>query len=265
MYHTGLFINDVSLIHRMDPRVKLAAVVILSVMILSFKPLAAILISLALIGAAYAGHIHFRIIGQAVKPLLFFVGLIFFTHAFFSEGEAIALINFPYLNISLSRSGMEEGGLVALRFLCLIVAAVILTMTTTPAQMIASIKYFLRPLERLRVPADDIAVMMMLAMRLLPVLLLEKERVETAQKARGYDLHGATMTIRLKAFISLTKMVMLGVFRRADDLASAMEARCYTRGKRTAFTQLTMRASDYTALAILIITGGVLISLNTYF
>ncbi|MBN1381373.1 MAG: energy-coupling factor transporter transmembrane protein EcfT [Deltaproteobacteria bacterium] len=265
MYHTGLFINGNSTIHRLDPRVKLAAAVILSVMILGVKAPTVILLGLALLGAVLAGRISFRIIGQAVKPLLFFAGLIFFTHAFFSEGEALALITLPYLKISVSRTGIAEGGLVVFRFLCLTVAAVVLTMTTTPARTIAAIKFFLRPLKTLRVPVDDIAVMMMVAMRLMPVLLMEKDRIETAQKARGYDLRGSTTAVRLKAFISLIKTVLLGVFRRADELAAAMEARSYNRGERTTFIELKMRSIDYITLAILFITGGIMTGLNTHF
>jgi len=265
MYHTGSFINGTSPIHRMDPRVKLSAAVAASVMILSIKTPAVILIGLTMIGIVLAGRIPLRAIAQAVKPLLFFACLIFFTHAFFSEGEALAVLNLPYLNITVSRSGLAEGGLVVLRFLCLIVAAVILTMTTTPARMIAAIKFFLRPLKVLRVPVDDIAVMMMLAMRLMPLLLMEKERIETAQKARGYDLRGAAMAVRLKAFMALTKTVLLGVFRRADELASAMEARSYSRGKRTTFVELKMRSADYISLTILFIACGVLIGLNAYY
>ncbi|MBN1664128.1 MAG: energy-coupling factor transporter transmembrane protein EcfT [Deltaproteobacteria bacterium] len=264
MYHTGFYLNGTSPIHRLDPRVKLAAVIVLSMVILCVKPPIVILVAAVCLCIVFAGSIPLRIIGQAVKPLIIFVGLIFFTHAFFSEGEAIALVNLPYLNISLSRNGMEEGGLVALRFLCLIVAAVILTTTTTPSRMIAAIKYVLGPFKRLHVPVDDIAVMMMLAMRLLPLLLMEKERVETAQKTRGCDLQGKRLAVRLKAFIRLTSTILLGVFRRADELALAMEARCYNRGERTAFVELSMRKTDYGIAAVLIVAGGVLLGLNSF-
>jgi energy-coupling factor transport system permease protein len=234
------------------------------VMILGVKPLVVMLIGLALIGAVFAARISLRVISQAVRPLLFFAGLIFFTHAFFTEGQALAVLNLPYLNISVSRSGMAEGGLVVLRFLCLIVAAVLLTMTTTPARMIAAIRFFLRPLKVLHVPVDDIAVMMMVAMRLMPILLMEKERIETAQKARGFDLRGARPSVRLKAFIALTKTILIGVFRRADELAAAMEARAYSRGERTSHVELTMHSSDYAAFASLSVLLTALFTLNAY-
>jgi energy-coupling factor transport system permease protein len=131
--------------------------------------------------------------------------------------------------------------------------------------MIAAVKYFLRPLKLLRVPVDDIAVMIMLALRLMPILLTEKERVETAQKARGYNLRRSGFIIRIKAFLSLTLTVLTGVFRRADELALAMEARNYQRGERTSLVELKLTSSDY--LVLIFLGGGLVIfvALNSHF
>jgi energy-coupling factor transport system permease protein len=131
--------------------------------------------------------------------------------------------------------------------------------------MIAAIKYFLKPLKLLRVPIDDIAVMIMLALRLMPILLTEKERVETAQKARGYNLRQSGFIIRIKAFLSLTLTVLTGVFRRADELALAMEARNYQRGERTSLVELKLTSSDY--LVLIFLGGGLVIfvALNSHF
>jgi energy-coupling factor transporter transmembrane protein EcfT len=258
MYRTGNFVTGQSIIHRLDPRLKMAAVCLLSVMILAVHPAAVLVIALALSGAVLASRIRFRTIGQAVKPLLFFIGLIFFAHAF--SGESGARVAIPYAGISLSPSGMAEGCAVTLKFLCLITTAVILTMTTTPSRMIAAIKSILKPLKRMRLPVDDGAVMIMIALRLMPLLLAEKERVETAQKARGYDRRRASWINRFKAFLSLTTTVLLGVFRRADELAAAMEARGYDRGERTTFIELKMGTRDYAGFAILLLfSAGVLI------
>src|SRR5664280_75632 len=210
MYHTGSFIKGQSLIYNLDPRIKLAATICLSVFILWVKPLIAFVIGSALLFAALASGISLRTIGQALKPLLFFIVLIFLVHALFNEGEA--LFNISYIGISISYAGVQQGFFVVWRFLCLIIAAILLTLTTAPSQMIAAIKYFLRPLKLLRVPVDDIAVMIMLALRLMPILLTEKERVETAQKARGYNLCRSGFIIRIKAFLSLTLTVLTGVF-----------------------------------------------------
>jgi energy-coupling factor transport system permease protein len=263
MYHTGSFIKGQSLIYHLDPRVKLAATICLSVFILGVKPLAAFVIGSALLFAALASGIGLRTIGQALRPLLFFIVLIFLVHALFNEGEA--LFRIPFFGISLSYAGLQQGFFVVWRFLCLIIAAILLTMTTAPSQMIVAIKYFLKPLKLLRVPVDDIAVMIMLALRLMPILLMEKEKVETAQKARGYNLRQSGFSIRIKAFLSLALTVLTGVFRRADELALAMEARNYQRGERTSIVELKLTSSDYLVLILLGFFLVIFVALNSHF
>jgi energy-coupling factor transporter transmembrane protein EcfT len=263
MYHTGSFIKGESLIYNLDPRIKLAATICLSVFILWVKPLTAFVIGVALLFAALVNGISLRTIGQALKPLLFFIVLIFLVHALFNEGES--LFNIPSIGISISYAGLQQGFFVVWRFLCLIIAAIILTLTTAPSQMIAAIKYFLWPLKLLRVPVDDIAVMIMLALRLMPILLAEKERVEIAQKARGYNLQRSGLIIKIKAFLSLTLTVLTGVFRRADELALAMEARNYHRGERTSLVELKLTFSDYLALIFLGSCLVIFVALNSHF
>jgi len=263
MYHTGAFIKGQSLIYNLDPRIKLAATICLSIFILWVKPLLAFVVGIALFCAVFASGIHLRTIGQALKPLLFFIALIFLVHALFNEGEA--LIEIPFFGLSLSYSGLQQGFIVVWRFLCLLVAAILLTLTTAPSQMIAAIKYFLRPLKLLHVPVDDIAVMIMLALRLMPILLTEKERVEIAQKARGYNLRQSGLIMRIKAFLSLVSIVLSGVFRRADELALAMEGRNYRRGERTSLVELRLTSSDYFVLTFLGISSVIFIALNCCF
>jgi energy-coupling factor transport system permease protein len=263
MYHTGSFIKGQSLIYNIDPRIKLAATICLSVFILWVKPLIAFVIGSALLFAALASGIGLRTIGQALRPLLFFIVLIFLVHALFNEGEAP--VSIPFFGLSLSYAGLQQGFFVVWRFLCLIIAAVLLTLTTAPSQMIAAIKYFLKPLKLLRVPVDDIAVMIMLALRLMPILLTEKERVETAQKARGYNVRQSGFIIRIKAFLSLTLTVLTGVFRRADELALAMEARNYQRGERTSLVELKLASSDYLVLIFLGFFLVIFVALNSHF
>jgi energy-coupling factor transport system permease protein len=195
---------------------------------------------------ALISGIRLRIIGQALKPLLYFIALIFLVHVFFDEG-----VKTTFFGVSIPLAGLQQGFFVVWRFLCLIVAAVLLTMTTAPSQMIAAIKYFLRPLKCLRVPIDDIAVMIMLALRLMPISLAEKERIEIAQKARGYNLYKSGFIMRIKVFLSLTLNILLSVFRRADELALAMDARNYKRGERSSLVELKLTSSDYLVIIIL--------------
>lgn len=246
MYHTGSFIKGRSLIYRLDPRVKLAFIVFLSIFILRTGPTSVLTTGLALFCVALISGIKLRTICQSLKPLLYFIVLIFLVHVLFDEGAGTSMFG-----VSVPLAGLQKGFFVIWRFLCLIVAAVLLTMTTTPSQMIAALRYFLRPLKFVRVPVDDIAVMMLLALRLLPVMLAQKERIETAQQARSYHLYQSGMVMRVKAFLSLTSGIMLGVFKRADELAMAMDARNYQRGERSSFIELKMTSADYLVIILL--------------
>jgi energy-coupling factor transport system permease protein len=263
MYHIGSYIRGGAIIYRLDPRIKLAAVIVLSIVILAAKPLPSVFLGLALIILAFFSGIRLRTIAQAVKPLLFFIVLIFFVHALFTEGNAF--LSITCFGLSLSRAGLSAGFLVTWQFLCLILAAVLLTMTSPPAQIIAAIKYYLYPLKLLRVPVDVIAVMIMLALRMMPVLLSEKERIEIAQRARGYNEKKSGFILRIKAFLSLTAAVLLGVFRRADELAVAMEARNYQQDTRTSFVELRMVSTDFIALFFLSVFFFIFIALNYCF
>jgi energy-coupling factor transport system permease protein len=263
MYDTGAYIPGATLLHRLDPRIKLAFVTGLSIIILTAKPLAALLIGLALFLLAFTCGISWRTIGQAIRPLLFFIILIFLVHALFTEGDSLFVV--PYIGLSLSRAGLEQGFFVSWRFLCLIAAAVMLTMTTQPSRIIAAIKFYLQPLKLLRVPVDNIAVMIMLALRLMPVLLAEKNRIEIAQKARGYDSRRAGFFLRIKAFVSLATRILLSVFKRADELALAMEGRNYQLAPRTSFIELKLTTVDFIVLFLLGLFLVIFVALNSSF
>jgi len=265
MYRAGSFIQGSSLFHKLDPRVKLSAVVVFSIFILWVKAPLALAGGGILLLLALTGGIRLRIIGEAIKPFLFFIALILFVHVFFGGNNRYETIPNPFLRFSFSATGAQEGFFVIWRFLCLITSAVLLTMTTVPAQIVAAVKYFLQPLKKLKVPVDDLAVMIMLALRLMPILLGEKERIEVAQKARGYQIRQAGGWMRLKSFILLATRVLTGVFRCADELALAMEARNYQRKERSSLVQLNFRAADLFAVIILSIFFVIFVALNFHF
>jgi len=264
MYHTGSYIAGTSFLHHIDPRIKLASVVGLSIIILAVKPLPSMFIGLVLFLLVFICGISLKTIGQALKPLIFFIVLIFLAHALFTtEGDSLFMV--PYVGLSLSRAGLVQGFFVSWRFLCLIVAAVLLTMTTQPSGMIAAVKFFLRPLKLLRVPVDNIAVMIMLALRLMPVLLEEKDRIEIARIARGYNVRRLSFTLHIRAFLSLATRILLSVFKRADELAAAMEARNYQLAPRTSFVELRLTTADFIVLFFLGIFIIIFIALNFCF
>jgi energy-coupling factor transporter transmembrane protein EcfT len=266
MYHTGAYIPGATLLHRLDPRIKLASVVGLSFVILAAKPLVSLFIGLDLFLLVFSCGISLRTIGQAIRPLLFFLILIFLAHALFTEvTEGNSLFAVPSIGLSLSRAGLEQGFFVFWKFLCLIAAAVLLTMTTKPSRIIAAIKFYLQPLKLLRVPVDNLAVMIMLALRLMPVLLAEKSRIEIAQKARGYDSRRAGFFLQIKAFLSLAIRILLSVFKRADELALAMEARNYQLAPRTSAIELKFAGADFIGLFFLGLFLVIFVALNSSF
>lgn len=263
MYHTGSFIRGSSLVYDIDPRLKLAATVCLSVLILWVKPPLVFLMGLAVLFAVLGSGIRLKTLFEALKPLLFFIMLIFFVHVFFGAKEGAVAINLPVPGLHLSFTGLQEGFFVVWRFLSLIIVAVLLTMTTAPSPLIAAIKYFLRPFKILKIPVDEIAFMIALALRFMPILLAEKKRIDVAQKARGYHLSGADFATRIKSFLSLTLNVLLGVFRKVDELSLAMEARNYRRGSRTSFTELRFAPVDYLVAALLLFSLLIFVALNS--
>lgn len=262
MYHTGSFIKGQSLLYHLDPRVKLAAAVVLSIFILWVKPTMSLAIGIALFLITLASGINLRTLWLALKPMLFFMVLILFVHIFFNESRSDQAAK-NYLSPSIE--GLKQGFFVVWRFLSLIVAAILLTMTTAPSQIIAALKYFLKPLRKIRVPVDDIAVMVTLALRLMPILLREKERIDCAQMARGFDPRRSGLVARIKSFLSLTSKVLSGVFRRADELALAMEARNYHCGERSSFVQLKLAFFDYLTVIFLVFSLIIFVALNSYF
>lgn len=263
MYHTGTYITGETIIHRLDPRLKLATVIVLSIVILAAKPLLSIFLGVVLFLLAFFSGVRLKTIAQAIKPFLFFIVLIFLLHALFAEGDSFLTV--PFIGLSVSIAGLDTGFLVIWQFLCLILAAILLTMTTQPAQIVTALKYYLQSLKLLRVPVDVISIMIMLALRMMPVLLAEKERIEIAQKARGYNPKQSLINLRIKAFLSLAIAVLLSVFRRVDELAVAMEARNFSFGARSSFIELKMTRVDFFTIIFLSILALIFIALNLCF
>ena len=265
MYHTGSFIKGQSRVHHLDPRLKLAATILFSLVVLRLEQPVIYAAGVALFLLALACGISLRTIGQSIKPLLFFMALIFVTHLFFGERKNDVAINNALFGFSFSCSGLQQGFLVLWQFVCLMVVAVLLTMTTAPSQLVAAIRYYLRPFAGLRLPVDDVAVMIMLAFRMMPILLAEKERMEHARSARGFDPRRSGLLAGVKSFVLLTSKIISGVFRRADEIALAMDARNYQRRERSSFAELKFASADYLIMVVLCFSLVSFVPLNLYF
>jgi energy-coupling factor transporter transmembrane protein EcfT len=245
MYTLGQYIPGHSCIHRLDPRVKILSLLVLSVVMLGVEALEGIFLTLLILGVYYLCGLSPRRLMLALKPVFPVLVLLFLMHFFFSEGQPI-LASLP----AVTYEGLYRGGLVVWQFTALVSAGAILTMTTSSSELVSGIERLLRPLRFLRIPSHDIAIMISVALRFVPTLLEEVERMKEAQVARGADFASGGLVNRLRKMASLVIPLILCTFRRADELALAMEGRGYQRGPRTYLRELKFSRSDYTALLV---------------
>ena len=248
MVHPGQYIPRSSIIHGLDPRVKLTAAVVMSIVILKGEILTLCWITAFLLALVPASHLHPGHIRGAFRPMLFFLGLLFFVHLLFTTGTPIP--PFPPWRVTITYEGLYTGAFVIWQFLLLILSASILTMSTSPGELINGIERLLRPLKGFGVPSHDLAMMISMALRFVPTILDELERIREAQTARGACFKTGPPLRRMKAAASLLIPLIRNIMRRADALATAMESRGYNRGPRTHMRELRMGRKDYLALLI---------------
>jgi energy-coupling factor transporter transmembrane protein EcfT len=239
----GQFVPGDSPVHRLDPRVKILSALLLSIVILNAGLAESIAVTMFLLAAAALSGLSARRITEALKPLAWFFAILFFLHLFFTDGRPI----FP-ASPAVTYEGLERGLSVTWQFVALVVSAAILTMTTAPSELVGGLEKLLRPFNRIGVPSYDIAIMVSVALRFVPTLLEEVERMKEAQVARGADFASGGLVRRLKKMATLVIPLVLCTFRRADELALAMEGRGYHRGPRTYLRELKFTRVDYAAL-----------------
>jgi len=235
-------------LRNVDPRVKIVATVVLSILIFQAGPGQIVLLSLflALLIVFSGGGI--RKLGRILKPIAFFSVLLFFLHALFTPGREV--FSLPILP-AVTYEGLVQGGTVAWQFAALVVTGGLLTLTTLPSELVAALDKILRPLQVFRVPTQDLTVMVAMALRFAPTFLEEYQRMKTARLARGGGIPGERLSRKLQTSGRLAIALILSALRRAEDLAAAMEARGYARGPRTSMRELCLNRGDYAAVAIL--------------
>jgi len=247
MINLGEYRPGDTVLHRLDPRVKICAVMILSLLIFAATPTGIALISLFLTALVRTARLTLAQTAAALRPVAVFMAAIFFMHLFTTEGAPLLMLS-P-LPITITREGLAQGALVTWQFAGLVIGAAILTMTTLPSDLVGGIERLLRPLARVGIPSQEIAMMIAMALRFLPMLLEEYDRLRLAQMARGADFSTGGVRLRMRAVHLLTVPLMLSAFRRADELVTAMEARGYRRGPRTTLRELSLTGTDLAASA----------------
>lgn len=251
MIHLGQYQPGDTVIHRLDPRVKILSVIALSMIIFAATAAEIFCVSVFLAAVLHAVRMKAVHAAGALRPVALFMGLIFFVHLFFTEGHPI--LRLDPLPIRITREGLARGIYVTWQFACLVLAAAVLTRSTPPAGLVGGIERLLRPFSRIGVPSQDIAMMIAMALRFMPMLLEEYDRLRMAQMARGGDFMTGTLALRSRAVVSLTVLLLLSALRRADELAVAMEARGYRRGPRTALHELALSGRDLGASAAMVL------------
>ena len=245
-----------SIVHRLDPRAKFVAVSALAVALFVRDSFLALGVYAAAAILAYAlSGVPASWFWRAFRPLLWLVGLTFVAQVIFTPGEPF----FSFWFIHLSWSGLELAAFLTLRLVVLVLIGSVLTLTTPPMALTDGLAWLGRPLRRLRVPTDELALMVTIALRFIPTLLVELDTIMRAQRARGADFRHGGIRERVRALVPVLVPLFVLSFRRADELALAMEARCYRPGVvRTRLHPLRAHWSD----AVLLMLTAVLIAVG---
>ena len=242
-----------SLVHRFDPRLKLVLTVAYIVLLFAASNPLGLTLSILFLGVMYkVAKIPVKMIGKSLKPILPIVLFTAVLNLFFVSGEGDPLVHFWFLTIYAE--GVRYAVLMAVRVMALIAGTSLLTYTTSPIVLTDAIEQLLKPLGKLHFPVHELAMMMSIALRFIPTLIEETDKIMNAQKARGAQLDTGKMTDRVKALVPVLIPLFISAFRRADELAMAMECRCYHGGEgRTRLKQLKFTSEDFRCMVVIIV------------
>ena len=242
----GQYFPGDTVIHRLDPRTKILLVIVYIAALFIAKgfPAYGVLLGV-LIAVIAASKISLKVILKSMKPLLFILVLTGLLNLFYTQGEP--LVHFWIFTIT--KEGILSAVFMVLRIAMLISCTFLLTYTTSPIALTDGLELLLNPLKKIKVPVHELAMMMSIALRFIPTLIKETDKIISAQKARGADFETGNLLARAKALIPILVPLFVSAFRRADELAVAMECRCYHGGEgRTRMNRLQYGKTDIFAL-----------------
>ncbi len=253
-----------SVLHRLDPRIKVILTILYIVCsflcknVISFAVLLASAILLILFG-----KIPLKVVLRGLRPVLIILIFTAFLNIFWTKGEQLL---FGWKFIQIYMEGLYAAVFIVVRIAALIIGTgMFLTYTTTPISLTDALEDLLSPLKKLRVPVHDFAMMMTIALRFIPTLVEETDKIMTAQKARGADFSSGSLISRAKALIPVLIPLFVSAFNRAGDLATAMECRCYHGGDgRTRMNVRHVRFVDFIPLFLILLLGAGLVALNIF-
>lgn len=260
----GQYYPSKSLLHKLDPRAKLIITFWLIVVIFLCKSFFSLgLIALTAVSAAILSKVPAKMIIKSLKPIVIILAFTAILNVIYTEGGRVY---FSFIGIEITEKGVNTAIFTMIRIVALVIISSLLTYTTTPTMLTDGIERILSPLKVFKIKVHTLAMMMTLALRFIPTLIEEIDRIMNAQKARGADLESGGIIQRAKALVPIFIPLMVSSFRRAYELAFAMTCRCYTGGEgRTRMKQMKLHIRDFAAFALcLAVTAGILV-LNHFF
>lgn len=258
----GQYFPGTSFLHQLDPRCKIIATLIVIVAVFLAESLPAYgLITVFILLCFFISHLPLKLILKSLKPLWVIIILTMGIHVFTTSGTVI----WQWGILHITWEGIRQGALMTARLIYLIVFSSLLTYTTSPIVLTDGIEHLLNPFRRVGVPAHELAMMMTIALRFIPTLLEETDRIMKAQTARGANFTSGSIMQRGRNMIPLLVPLFVSAFRRADDLATAMEARCYRGGEgRTRMHELAYTFRDTIAMIVVIGLTAVLVAMRWF-
>ena len=246
-------------VHRLDPRIKLVLTLVYIIVLFAVPNISGMLLAFAAMLVLYLlAKIPLKVLTRSMKPLLPIILFTAILNLFFAAGEPIV----QFWIFKISEEGIYYAITMVLRILCLIAGSSLLTYTTSPIVLTDALERLLHPLAVLHLPVHELAMMMTIALRFIPTLIEETEKIMNAQKARGADLDTGSLLQRVKALVPVLIPLFISSFRRADELAMAMECRCYHGGDgRTRMKQLHVTSKD--VISTLVFCGMVALIIAT--
>ena len=248
----GQYFPGNTVAHRLDPRTKILLVTLYIIALFSAKGLLGYMVMAATLAVCVKiSKVGFKSLVRGLKPLVVIIAFTGILNIFFTPAETY-LLEWGILRIS--EKGIQNALFMVVRIMLLVMGTFLMTYTTSPIRLTDGLESLLGPLKRLRVPVHELAMMMAIALRFIPTLIEETDKIMSAQKARGADFDSGNIFQKAKALVPILVPLFISAFRRADELATAMECRCYHGGEgRTRLRQLHYVGRDYFVLALFVV------------
>lgn len=246
-------------VHRLDPRTKILLVILFIAALFTAKSYFSYAAVIAFLGVSVAiSKIHLKALFKGLKPLFIIILITGILNVLYTKGETVIL---RFWVITITLEGIRTAVFMILRIMLLVSGTFLMTYTTSPIALTDGLERLLNPLKKIRVPVHELSMMMSIALRFIPTLIEETDKIMSAQKARGADFETGGLVKRAKALLPILVPLFVGAFRRADELATAMESRCYHGDKgRTRMKVLRMTGSDAFALILgALLLAGVIV------